>query len=322
MAEGEPFEIRRMRVAVRADVFAVRAAPVKIEAVVADVGKHAVEHHMHAQLFCVFTETNERLLVAEHRIDPAVIAGVVFMVGARAENRVEIQHAHAEPFKIRQFLAHAFQIAAEKIVGKIVAVFRDVEKRHLIPLVVQDDVLPVLGVHQRVRALAAAEPVHHDLIHHALAHPRGRIVGRVIDRDLKALLAAHHAFAASGMVVRRAKHHAPFSCLALKPIPQQIGRVAHTDLRFINRLSVPHAERTHGIAAFRPIPDTQKKFERRLIAFCGHTQPNLTARRNRALRLAVKRAEGMMFQNHVRETLRLFKIAPRRFRAGTSYFSF
>ena len=42
MAEGEPFEIRRMRVAVRADVFAVRAATVKIEAVVADVGKHAV----------------------------------------------------------------------------------------------------------------------------------------------------------------------------------------------------------------------------------------------------------------------------------------
>ena len=42
MAEGEPFVIRRIGVAVRADVLAVGAAAVEIQAVVADVGEYAV----------------------------------------------------------------------------------------------------------------------------------------------------------------------------------------------------------------------------------------------------------------------------------------
>ena len=108
------------------------------------------------------------------------------MVGARAENRVEVQHAHAELLEVRQLLPHALQIAAEEIVGKVVAVFGDVEEGHFIPILVQDDILPVLGVHERVRAFAAAEAIHHDLIHDAIAHPRGG-VGGVVNGELEAL---------------------------------------------------------------------------------------------------------------------------------------
>ena len=47
-------------------------------------------------------------------------------------------------------------------------------------------------------------------------------------------------------------------------------------------------------------------------------QPNLSARRHRALRLAIERVEGMMLQNHALETLRLFKVLPRRSARGLS----
>lgn len=66
----------------------------------------------------------------------------------------------------------------------------------------QDDILPVLGVGQRVRALTMEKAIDHDLVHHALAHPFRRIIFGVIYGDLKALFAAHYAFAASGMIRR------------------------------------------------------------------------------------------------------------------------
>ena len=318
MAEGEPFVIRRIGVAIRADVLAVGAAAVEIQAVVADVREYAVEHHAHAQRLGLFAQARQRLLVAEHRIDPAIVARVVFVVGARAENRVEVQHAHAELLEVRQLLPHALQIAAEEIVGKVVAVFGDVEEGHFIPILVQDDILPVLGVHERVRAFAMAEAIHHDLIHDAIAHPRGSIVGRVVNGELEALLAPHHALATAGVIPRRAEHHMLALVFALEPIPEQPGLIAHADLRLIDHSAVLQSQRAHGITALIAIPDTQKKLNRRLFIFHRQTQPNLSARRHRALRLAIKRVEGMMLQNHALETLRLFKVLPRRSARGLS----
>lgn len=105
---------------------------------------------------------------------------------------------------------------------------------------------------------------------------------------------------------------------ALEPIPEQPGLIAHADLRLVDHPAVLQSQRTHGVTALISIPDTQKKLNRRLFIFHRQTQPNLSARRHRALRLAIKRVEGMMLQNHALETLRLFKVLPRRSARGLS----
>ena len=139
-----------------------------------------------------------------------------------------------------------------------------------------------------------AETIHHDLIHDAISHPRGGVVGRVVNGELEALLAPHHALAAAGVIPRRAEHHMLALVFALEPIPEQPGLIAHADLRLIDHSAVLQSQRAHGITALIAIPDTQKKLNRRLFIFHRQTQPNLSARRHRALRLAIKRVEGMM----------------------------
>ena len=174
---------------------------------------------MDAQFFRVVAQAAERLLVAEHRVDLPVIARIVFVIGVRAENGVEVQDADAKLLEIGQFLAHPFQIAAEKVVRKIIAVLRDIQEGHLVPIVMQDDVLPVFGMGQRVRSLAMIKAIDHDLIHHAFAHPIRSVVSGVVYGDLKALFASQHAFAASGMIRRRADYNTFSVALRLEPIP-------------------------------------------------------------------------------------------------------
>lgn len=82
---------------------------------------------MDAQLFRILAQAAKHLLTAEHRVDFTVIARVIFVVGIGGENGVEVQNADAQLFEIRQLLAHAFQVAAEEVVGEVIpvsAIFR------------------------------------------------------------------------------------------------------------------------------------------------------------------------------------------------------
>ena len=276
----------------------MRAAAVEIHAVVADVGEHAVEHHADAELARLLAQRAQRLFVAKHRVDAHVVAGVVFVVGAPLEDRVKVEHGHAQLLEVGKLLAHALEGTAVEVVGEVVAVFGDVEEGHLVPLFVEHDVLPGLGVEKRVRPLAPEEAVDHDLVHHALVHPAGRRVVGVIDGDLEALLAAHPPLAAARVVVRRAEHDALPVHHRLKPVPIQAGRRAHGDLRLVIALAVAQAERAHREAMLLAVPHAQLDALQRLPAHGGKPQAHLRAGGKRPLREAVKAFQGVMLKNH------------------------
>ena len=152
----------------------------------------------------------------------------------------------------------------------------------------QDDILSVLGVGQRVRALTMEKAIDHDLVHHALAHPFRRIIIGVIYGDLKALFAAHYAFAASGMIRRCAQDDMLAVKLCLKPIPQKPRLLAYADLRLVYRLAVVHTQQAHRIAMLAAVPHAQLNIRRFLRVFYAKTQAHLPACGNRACRFTIK----------------------------------
>ena len=297
--EGEPLLVRGFRVAVRADLFAVRAAAVEIYAVAAHVGKHAVEHNADAHRLRFLAELAQLLFIAEHRVDLHIVARVVFMVGSRGKDRVEVDHAHAHILQIGQLLADALKVAAEEVVREVIAVVRYVQPRHLVPVFMALDLFihVILGVHQRVRALAMEETVHHDLIHHAVVHPFRRLIRRVVHGDLEIDRAAHTPLAAAG-IIRRAKRMQHAVRGDLKAIPEQAGLVAHLDLRLIIALALPCAERAHRVILLRPVPCTQLYAVRLAAVNHGDAQAYLRPCGQRPLREAIKRVSGVMRENH------------------------
>ncbi len=288
-----------------ADILAVRTAPVKVDAVVAHMREHAVEHHTDAHLTRFLAQAAEGLLIAKHGIDPHVIARVVLVIGARFKDRVKVQHADTQILQIRQLLANALQIAAKEVVGKVIPVFGDVERGHFIPVLMQEDILPCLGVQKRVRALAVEEAVHHDLVHHAVVHPLGRFICRIIDGDLEAVRAAHDAYATACVIIWRAEDLLSSVGIGLEPVPVQIGRVAHRQMRLVEGFPVPRTQKLHGVAVLAAIPHPKIHAIQHKTSAQRHAQAQPCACRHRARGRTIKHIQCVMTQVHLEHSIRI-----------------
>ena len=97
------------------------------------MGKHAVEQDAHTERVRVAAERAEIRLVPEERIDALVVAGVVAVVGLRAEDGIQVQRRDPERAQIRQLFADAREIAAEAVVAADDAVGGGLVVRHGVP---------------------------------------------------------------------------------------------------------------------------------------------------------------------------------------------
>ena len=94
-----------------------REAVVAVErrAVGAHVVEDAVEDHADPALARLLDELLELLLVAEPRVDPRVVGGVVAVVRVRLEDRVEVDRGDAELLQVVELLPDALEVAAEVV---------------------------------------------------------------------------------------------------------------------------------------------------------------------------------------------------------------
>ena len=210
---------------------------VEVPAVGARVGEHAVEHDADAAVRRGRTELFEVRVRAEDGIDLAVIAGVVPVVGSALENRVEIQHRHAELPQVVQPVGDAAQGAAVEIDGGVFAL-----RRVGLPL---DGFVPVgvvvhglahaaVVLHAALRGggAVAREAVGEDLIHHAGAKPRRGRESGAIDRQAPAVT---RCVAQPGVpAVRRGAQPADAAVVAREPeaVAQRLRRGGHGHGRF------------------------------------------------------------------------------------------
>ena len=100
----EPVQIGGFR-AVLQDVVELKEAP-------RGVVEHAIQHHPDAAGVGRVQQLAQRRVAAQHRIHLEVVVGVIAMVRARAEDRVEIDGVDPQVGQVIQPLDHAQQIAA------------------------------------------------------------------------------------------------------------------------------------------------------------------------------------------------------------------
>ena len=150
--------------------------PVEIYAIRAGMGEHAVQNHPNAEFLPLRAQGGKVGLRAEGGVDLEIIRGVVFMIGGGEEHRVQIQRRYPQGGDVGQLLPNAQKIAAEEIVGGVIAVGGKGKLRLFVPVRMQFSPAGEVS--------APEEPVGHDLHHHPVAHPGGGFVGGVVDGDL------------------------------------------------------------------------------------------------------------------------------------------
>ena len=74
----------------------IQPVAVEIDAVVARMGEHAIQHHADALAARRLAQAHEILVRAEGGVHVRIVPGVVFVIGLCVENRVQIQHRYAE----------------------------------------------------------------------------------------------------------------------------------------------------------------------------------------------------------------------------------
>ena len=294
MLEPEPRRIGRILRLIRAHV-RIAAVAVEVAAVVAHVREHAVEHHANAHRARVPAQARKVLLRAEHRVDLPVVARVVLVVGARPEDRVEVEHRHAQVAQVRQLLTHALQIAAEKVARQPVAVVRDGAVGALIPVRMHAHVV-ALSQQAAVRH-AVVKAVDHDLVHHALAHPARRVIGGIAHRDLIGVRIALQAHAAQ--VVRRvAVQDGLLPLLYAKAVPHQARMIACLDLRLVQISALLRAQHAHRVAGLGPVPRAHEDEVGRLIRLHAQADAHALAAAHGAKRPAIERIPAVVIQSH------------------------
>ena len=210
-------------------------ATVEVQAVVASVREHAVQHHAHTALCGLGAQFAQVVLGAHARVYRQVVRRIVPVIGGRQEYRVYVQHAYAQQFQIVQLCDYAAQIAAEEVARRVIAVGGYVQQRLFVPVGVFDLLSARLcvgcgggmrGFQPAARAyIRAEEPVREYLIHRALAQPARRherrvVHGYLIRRRLGIVKPAQPA----QMVVRIAIHIVARAVAKDKIIPAKAGR--------------------------------------------------------------------------------------------------
>ncbi len=159
----------------------VVAQAVEVQAVVARVAEHTVQHYPHAQLAGLAAQLLKVRVCAQEGVHLVIIPGVVAVVAARAEDGVEVEHADTQVLEVGQFGDDALQVAAEEIHSLAVALGHvGIEQGRIIPVLVHFAVRPPGN-----RGLGAVETVRENLVHDAVAQVIRGIKGRVVHRDLK-----------------------------------------------------------------------------------------------------------------------------------------
>ena len=107
----------------------------------------------------------------EVRVYIVVVLSVVFVIGRRYKERVEVDALYAERGEVRNFLFDALQIAAVKVA--------DVEAvRNFVPVVYRPDVtarIVIFIVGNVVAGIAVSEPVGKNLVEHPALSPVGHV---------------------------------------------------------------------------------------------------------------------------------------------------
>ena len=206
-------------------VLALRRAPLRVEAVGVEVAaraavvvEHTVEQDADTALFRLAAERAEVLLRPEHRVDGAVIRGVVAVVRCRFKDRAEIERRHAERGEVVELRADARETAAEEVTAAHLACLVGAEGGKLVPVRVDE---PVPDHPTRVRHRQTAEPVGEDLIAHAAAKPVRRGACIVVNRQLP----AGETVFAPGKAVLPEPEDAPVRAFKPEAVPDQLRRV-------------------------------------------------------------------------------------------------
>ncbi len=180
--EVEPAAIRRIGVVTGA-VFALTMA-VKPRVRIAGVVEYPVQHQFHAHLVSAYSQTLQRRVAAEVRIDLVIVLGIVLMHARRGKNRVQVQRRHAQLLQVRQFAADAVQIAAVKGRGGVAILQR------VLPVAPNylgaGRMMAIAAALDAVLAAAAGEAIGENLVEQLIRHPLGAIV-RIVDGELRQL---------------------------------------------------------------------------------------------------------------------------------------
>ena len=145
---------------------------VKVHAVAAGVGEHAVQNHLHTQLVGVGTQGGKVLLGPQHGIGTHVVGSVIAVIGKRHGDGVEIDDVHMHPFEIGQLFPNSPQISAEKVVVQHLSVLVGEIMGGVVPVFVYPVGLQFLG---QITGARAKKAIGKDLIHHGSGIGLGRV---------------------------------------------------------------------------------------------------------------------------------------------------
>ena len=260
------------------------------------MAEYAVQHDADPAGFRRADQPVEGLLSAQNGVDLGVIAGIVAVIGAGAEDGVQIQHRHAQLLQFIQLFGDSPQGAAEEIQRPVVPGDGiQIQQGRFVPLFVENR----LGVRGFDLAAPARMPgffipeetVGKNLVHHGVAEKFRRLVGRVVNGDLVAaglaVIAGPHA---AQLIVGRAVAHIAAGPMDDEIVPEQHGRFGDGDRAFKKMLpGFPH-----GIAGLAAVPGAQGD----MLRFVAQkAERHRSARRNRADGIAIGRVVGIMIKH-------------------------
>ena len=270
---------------------AVAAVAVKIHAVGPGMGEHAVQKDADAQLFRLDAEGDEVFLCAEGRVDLHIAAGIVFMVGARLEDGVEVDQFHAQAFDVGQLLRDSLEIAAEEI-GRGAVCPADLHFRVVEPVFV----VPAVRMEAFLRVLFAGgeEAVRKDLIEGCAVGPVRGFEAGIVHGDLEGRRLVHGRAALAAEIVARIAVEAGAAGLILQDeiIPVHACGGGQSDLRFKGVCAAGHF-----VALFVVFkPAAHERGGETLVRL--NAQTHFGARGTGAKGISVIRISGVVIQCH------------------------
>jgi len=311
-------------------------APVAVEehAVARQVVERAVQDQHDAARVRLGHQLAKRLQVAQQRVDGLEVGGIVAVVGARLEDRVEVDGGHAQVFEIVQLLDDPGQVAAEEVAVIVARPARRLGHaaidRRLVPRLVEEQrqvaVEHIRAVRWIVGRVAVAEAIGENLVDHGVAHPARGVERRIVDRDLVTEVGAGRVDGARAALVGRivqpvlAGARVVFIIERLaarrddEPVPVDRGRLARIERGFPQVVAVRRGgddrHRQHNLALGERIPGANR--HRVQVARCRpEAERHRRFDRHRAARHPVEIAPAVVPQR------RLVDLTPLRRQAAS-----